>query len=111
MPTTPRPDRLAREVADVAVRDRYLAKIHERRDGECWLWTGAISHRGHGRFWIADGYGVIAHRYGYALHHGVELLPPLLSHRCDNPLCQNPHEGHLDVVAHEVGDAGGVRKG
>lgn len=95
MPTTPQPDRLVRAVADNAVRDRYFAKIHERRDGECWLWTGAISDRGHGRFWVADRYVVIAHRYGYALHHGVEDLPPLLGHRCDNPICQNPHEGHL----------------
>ena len=34
----------------------------------------------------------IAHRFGYALAYGVDALlaVPIVSHRCDNPLCQNP---------------------
>jgi len=75
------------------------------RADQCWLWTGAISGKGHGRFQIADQhlsrpdgtttrrtYVVIAHRFGYAALHGVDALlqVPLLAHQCDNPLCQNP---------------------
>ncbi len=35
---------------------------------------------------------VIAHRFGYAVLHGIDALlqVPLLAHQCDNPLCQNP---------------------
>ena len=33
---------------------------------------------------------IIAHRFGFALEHGLEelLAAPVLGHRCDNPLCQ-----------------------
>ncbi len=60
----------------------------------CHWFTGALSGRGHGRFWLApvDGRDVtiIAHRFGFALEHGLEelLAVPVLGHRCDNPLCQ-----------------------
>ena len=92
-------------VTDPVIVDRYWSHIKTGRDDECWLWTGAISGKGHGRFQIAgqhitqpDGsvrrrtYVVIAHRFGYAARHGVDALlqVPLLAHQCDNPLCQNP---------------------
>jgi len=92
-------------VADPDVRARYWSHIKTGRGDECWLWTGAISGKGHGRFHIADErrpqpdgsvrrrtFVVIAHRFGYAALHGVDALldVPLLAHRCDNPLCQNP---------------------
>ena len=92
-------------VADPDVLARYWSHIKTGRGDECWLWTGAISGKGHGRFHIADErrpqpdgsvrrrtFVVIAHRFGYAALHGVDALldVPLLAHRCDNPLCQNP---------------------
>ena len=92
-------------VADPELVARYWSHIKTGRADECWLWTGAISGKGHGRFQIAaeqlpqpDGsirrrtYVVIAHRFGYAALHGVDALldVPLLAHQCDNPLCQNP---------------------
>ena len=57
---------------------------------------GAVSARGHGRFWLGESDGrdvvVIAHRFGWALEFGVEELQsvPVMGHRCDNPLCQRP---------------------
>src|SRR5680860_809990 len=50
----------------------------------------AVGGRGHGRFWLARGWAVIAHRFGFAEMHGVAALAdaPLPGHRCDNPLCQ-----------------------
>ena len=92
-------------VADPELVDRYRSHVKTGRPDECWLWTGAISGKGHGRFQIADEhlpqsdgsmrrrtYVVIAHRPGYAALHGVDALlqVPLLAHQCDNPLCQNP---------------------
>jgi hypothetical protein len=92
-------------VADPVVVGRYWSHIKTGRTDQCWLWTGAISGKGHGRFQIADQrltladgttvrrtYVVIAHRFGYAALHGVDALldVPLLAHACDNPICQNP---------------------
>lgn len=97
--------RLRLAVADREIVERYWSHIRTGRPDECWLWTGAISGKGHGRYQIADErithtdgttrrrtYVVIAHRFGYAALHGVDALlqVPLLAHQCDNPLCQNP---------------------
>ena len=93
-------------LADPIVVDRYWS--HVRRTDEpdrCWLWTGAIAGKGHGRFQVGDTYVefpgrprrrrtfvVIAHRFGFAVAYGLDTLldTPLVSHRCDNPLCQLP---------------------
>ena len=77
--------------------DRYWSKIVAVPDSDCLWWTGAISGRGHGRFWYGSGRVIIAHRFGYALAHGVSVLDEVrvLGHRCDNPLCQRVGPGHL----------------
>lgn len=91
-------------VADPATVARYWQHVRLADEDACWYWLGAVSGRGHGRFQLADAYSlergerrrhtyvVIAHRFGYALHAGIDALlaVPLLAHRCDNPLCQNP---------------------
>lgn len=79
---------------------RFQAKIHRSPDLECWLWTGAISGKGHGRFWIHDDLVVIAHRFAWLIdqlehHQVVTTMPDVVSHDCDNPICQNP--SHLRV--------------
>jgi hypothetical protein len=63
----------------------------------CWYWTGAVSGRGHGRFWIGPGRVVIAHRFAFALEYGVDALDGVrvLGHRCDNPLCQRVDPEHV----------------
>jgi hypothetical protein len=97
--------RLRLAVADPVVVDRYRSHIRTGHPDQCWLWTGAISGRGHGRFQIADQrltrpdgtparrtFVVIAHRFGYAALNGVDALlqVPIMAHSCDNPICQNP---------------------
>lgn len=88
-------------VSDPTVVARYRSHILTGTDDECHLWTGAISGRGHGRFYVASRQAdtgrrrtvvVIAHRFGYAAAHGVDALldVPVVGHRCDNPVCQNP---------------------
>lgn len=70
---------------------RYTAHVHRSPAVDCWIWTGAISGKGHGRFWVSAGLVVIAHRFGYALAHpGITRLPAVVRHACDTPPCQNP---------------------
>lgn len=86
-------------------RSRYWSHVVCGTGRQCWLWTDAISGNGHGRFQLSDRrwttpagmparqtFVVIAHRFGYALHQGVDALldTPIVAHNCDNPLCQNP---------------------
>ncbi|WP_338752265.1 hypothetical protein [Janibacter alittae] len=76
---------------------RWRAKTVRVPGSDCLWWTGAISGRGHGRFWYAPGRVVIAHRFAWALAYGVESLVgiELLGHRCDNPLCQRIGPDHV----------------
>jgi len=82
-------------VQDPAVVARFLGKLVEVPGSECLWWTGAVSGRGHGRYWLTGTRVVIAHRFAFALVHGVEQLPDLLGHRCDNPLCQRISAEHV----------------
>jgi hypothetical protein len=45
---------------------------------------------------------VIAHRFGFALEHGVEALlaTPVLGHGCDNPICQRIDRAHVRASSH-----------
>lgn len=81
---------LAVAARDERVRLRYYAKVKRFEDDECWWWCGAIAGKGHGRFWVARDWVVIAHRLGWAIAHPDEPVPELIGHECDNPLCQRP---------------------
>lgn len=84
-------------LADPGAMARRRAKIVRVPGSDCWWWTGAVSGRGHGRFWFAPGRVIIAHRFGFAQVHGVAALSDVqvLGHRCDNPLCQRVHPEHV----------------
>lgn len=96
MATTAEPAQLEAVLGDSAVVARYWEKIWVVPGTTCLWWTGAVSGRGHGRFWLTattpgQGRVMIAHRFAYALAHGVDALAEatMLGHECDNPLCQN----------------------
>ena len=101
-------------LGDRGVIERYHAKIHPQRVAGCLWWVGAISSKGHGRFWVgADparpgaGFVVIAHRFGYAIEHGLQALvdAPVLAHAvCDNPMCQDPAHLRPSTVAENTQD-------
>jgi len=65
-------------VTDPDTVTRYQAKTRDVIGSDCLWWTGAVSARGHGRFWLdnIDGHDivVIAHRFAWALAFGVEDL-------------------------------------
>jgi hypothetical protein len=73
----------------------FFSKV-QRPDGEgCWLWLGAPTARGYGRFW--DGTrDVPAHRFSYEYFRGAADPELLIDHLCRNRLCVNPD--HLDLV-------------
>lgn len=116
---TRRADFIAAAIADDAVRVRYWAKV-ERTSTSHWWFTGAIMRSGHGRFWIGrDGHRdvvVLAHRFGFALSHGIGALleAPVLRHGCDEALCQrsdhlvpasDDHDNRIDWLLrrHRIG--------
>jgi hypothetical protein len=126
VPLTDAPMRvLGAALRDPAVVARYRAKVLEVPGSDCLWWQGAVSGRGHGRFYVGtvptgpavpsgsgtNGGGgegvtcdlcVIAHRFGYALVYGAAVLNevPVLGHGCDNPLCQRICAGHVHPSSH-----------
>lgn len=88
---------LAEALADPEVVARYAAKVVQVPGTECAWWTGAISGRGHGRFWFGHDCVVVAHRFAFGLVHGADALDAVrvLGHKCDNPLCQRVGPGHV----------------
>ncbi len=93
-------------VADPANLSRYSMKTKRVPRSPSLWWTGAVSARGHGRFWLGEVGGrdvaMIAHRLGWAIKHGVAPLgeSPVLGHRYDNPLCQRLGVGHVQLSSH-----------
>ena len=74
----------------------------------CWIWTGATSHRGYGKFALTHENGrrefVGAHRVSFELHHGP--IPPgmWVLHQCDVTCCVNPDHLYLGTVVENTGD-------
>lgn len=109
-----RPDSAARSTAraallgwavnDPGVLARWQRKVCHVPGSDCLWWTGAISGRGHGRFWLTPHVVVISHRFAYALACGAEAAVgvPVFGHRCDNPLCQRIDAGrHVGPSTHQ----------
>ena len=53
---------LQRAVNDPATVERFRLKVVQVPGSQCLWWTGAVSGRGHGRFWFGRGRVVIARR-------------------------------------------------
>jgi len=58
---------LGAALRDGEVVGRYRDKIVAVPGSSCSWWRGAVSGRGHGRFWYAPARVVIAHRFAFAL--------------------------------------------
>lgn len=85
--------------------ERFMDNVSTGTSDECWIWHGTIR---------ADGYGQIksndrlwtAHRLSYTIHVGHIPEGKIVLHKCDVPLCVNPHHlvcgTTLDNVADKV---------
>ena len=68
--------------------------LAERRNSECWEWTGTIE-RGYGKFAI-KGVSKRVHRVVYEAFFGPVPEGLVLDHLCRNRKCANPW--HLEAV-------------
>lgn len=80
--------------------ERFWPKVQGASAEECWLWLGAKTPDGYGRFYISPGRYQAAHRFAYEqlvaeIPAGLEL-----DHLCRQPSCVNPW--HVDPVTTAV---------
>jgi hypothetical protein len=80
---------------------RFWEKVQTSDD--CWIWTGARTKMGHGKFWVRHEDGSYqlyqAHRFAYELLIGPIPEGKILDHiECSNPPCVNP--GHTEPTTH-----------
>lgn len=70
--------------------DRFYLYTKPGSNG-CLIWTGSINHKGYAVF-NANSITNEAYRWIYGATHGY--FPPVVRHKCDNPLCVSIH--HLE---------------
>ncbi len=72
---------------------RFLSKIDEGNDDECWEWKAATNENGYGYFKF-KGKMRRAHRISYIIFHNITLKDiekEIVMHSCDNRVCINPN--------------------
>ncbi|WP_104056348.1 MULTISPECIES: hypothetical protein [unclassified Arthrobacter] len=74
------------------------------REDSCWIWLGAVSDDGYGRFWVKTPGGqkaLSAHRFALSvINGGMEGIEGLESlHHCDVPMCVRATE---DAQSHLI---------
>lgn len=78
---------------------RFWSKVSVTpNNDDCWIWQGARNGNGYGNFRIPEfGRGNFsAHRVAYHIvKGGFPEIGMVVRHKCDTPLCVNPH--HLDI--------------
>jgi len=82
---------------------RVLRRV--RHDGDCWLFTGALSGNGYGYVSVGHTRLVRAHRAVYEALVGSIPDGTELDHLCRRPACVNP--AHLEPVTHRENMARG----
>lgn len=86
---------------------RFMAYVE--KDGECWMWRGALNRRGYGKFCLQGKSSFIASRASYELFRRPISKGKYICHLCDIPACVNPE--HLWVGTHVENMRDMVEKG
>jgi hypothetical protein len=81
---------------DEKLHARIAANVFEAEGSDCWIWTGALTHKGYGHLSV-NGKMTYAHRASYTLCIGPipEGLFVLHKRHCTSRACCNPE--HLYV--------------
>lgn len=109
MPADGSPQRRKRFSNQITDLDALRARTEPDTNGGCWLWTGALTSQGYGKFMVA-GSARMAHRAALELSLGQALPPGVLAcHRCDTPACINPDHIFAGTPRDNIHDM--VRKG
>lgn len=76
---------------------RFMSNV--QRTKTCWIWTGGLSDKGYGWFYVKNG-KVKAHRASYLIHNDITDLGSWhVLHKCDNPACIRPTHIYLGTNA------------
>jgi hypothetical protein len=98
----------------INLKKRPLIDIFNERhipvpEAGCWIWTGGILGKNSYGVMTKDSKKVWAHRFAY--EHFVGPIPEgmLVLHKCDTPLCVNPH--HLFIGTNRDNVLDSIKKG
>lgn len=105
-----KPRKRTRIYTSVPAEIRFWIHV-DKYSSDCWLWTGAKSPNGYGRFRPGpkDVPMVGPHRFSYELHYGAIPDGLVVMHSCDNPACVKP--SHLSVGTNKDNTHDAMRKG
>lgn len=81
----------------VSATERFWIKVLKTET--CWLWQGALSAEGYGKFRV-EPRTIYAHRFAFEEIRGPIPAGLVLDHLCRVPSCVNP--SHLDPVTQTV---------
>lgn len=88
---------------------RFWSKVALGDRPTCWLWIGATTGTGfkYGQVSWRARYRTPqkAHRVAWELTHGAIPDGKVIAHRCDVPLCCNPHHLFIATQAENLNDA------
>lgn len=79
--------------------ERFWAKVNGGDVDTCWEWTGSVTSRGYGSFWV-NGKAAPAHLWAYESLQCAVPAGLRLDHLCRNRPCVNPW--HLEPVTNRV---------
>lgn len=82
------------------VSERFWAKVDKNGLNGCWLWTAFTHKNGYGRFGVAAGVGIGAHRWSWSEANGPIPEGFEIDHLCFVKNCVNP--AHLEAVTPQV---------
>jgi len=76
-------------MVDRIIQERFWAKVHQTRPGQCWLWSGAKTPAGYGKMAV-NRVTRYAHHLVLEIDGRARPTDAIALHSCDNPGCVNP---------------------